>query len=390
MKVCQDYDYQFDCIQGLSWYPWVGINYDKAPRRILIVAESQYNTGENALEYNEKALQHKYTTREVVQRFPIEHKGADNNPMFENLHRALLGTNNINRNNLWNHISFYNFIQRQMNYNYKERPIEDDFKIGWNVFFSVIRVLNPTDILFVGVAAADNFSEYAKAKNIADNHVEWNKVDNSKRYARKFTVSVNEDQKVECYAIQHTSHHFSWKAWHEFLKIKKTLMLNELKKWALPIEVKDGEDTEYINMDNVKQPPYWLKHKPIYACDYNLIYPKSDLGFISIGRAQWDNKDSLSVKAFRYRYNSPQSFSRMSEEIPVTRFAEMAVVLLSSIKAIQDSRSGKPITSSFLHETFVADEKEFLDTQLHKESESLKQSLAEIKRLLADIDLDSI
>ena len=35
-------DNQFDQIEGLSWYPWVGHNYMNSERRVLIVAESHY------------------------------------------------------------------------------------------------------------------------------------------------------------------------------------------------------------------------------------------------------------------------------------------------------------------------------------------------------------
>ena len=40
-------DAEFKQVQGLTWLPWVGTNYFHARRRVLIVAESHYNEGED-------------------------------------------------------------------------------------------------------------------------------------------------------------------------------------------------------------------------------------------------------------------------------------------------------------------------------------------------------
>lgn len=388
MNVNTEFDSQFDKISDLTWFPWVGKDYiSKSEHRLLIIAESHYNIGEHVEEQNIKVSNRKWLTRDIVQRYPINHQGNDTNPMFENLHRCLFSTNNIDRENLWNHIAFYNFIQRPMNYNYKERPNNEDFQKGWNVFFEVIRILKPTDIIFVGVSAADRFYDYAKSKNMFDYKVNWVKVQHTNRYARIIHCKDLDANPVVCYAIQHTSHHFSWKAWHEFLKVQTPKILNNLSKYASSNE-DYTYDADYINLQNAKLPPFHLKHKPIYSCDYKLLYPNSDVHFITVGKAQWDNRNSLSVKCFREDKNG--NISRMSEEIPATRLAEMAIVLLSSIKATQDSINGKEIKSSYLHEKFVTEESEFVEQQLQKESESLRKTLHEIRRLIREIDIDNI
>lgn len=383
-------DRSFDRIEGLSWYPWIGSNYFRAQRRVLIVGESHYNTGDNIDEANIKTIREKWTTRDVVQTYPVSHD-RDNN-MFENLHRCLFQTNHIDRESVWKNVAFYNFVQRPMNYNgkewEKERPTRKDIEIGWRVFVDVVNILQPTDCLFVGVAAADAFNENMKTLGISYDGVRWNKVENCKRYARCFKLSIN-DFSLKCIAIQHTSQYFSWSAWNAYLDKENHEMLKYLKQLAhidIKTPEKDDEFEADVQNNNI---PYWLQHKPIYACNYTKLAPTSDLKYISVGRAQWDNKCSASVKSFRWN-ESKKRWSRMSEEIPIDRLPEMTMMLLSSIAAVQASRAGKPIKHTYLQESFATEEANFLDDQFHKNADSLRISLSEMKRLLDLIDLDNI
>ncbi len=377
-------DPKFDSIPGMTWYPWVGCNYFTAKRRVLIVGESQYNKGKEADLANLKSMNRKWETRNVVQNFPVSHSEDIN--MYENLYRCLFRTITIDRESVWKNISFYNFIQRPMNYNCQERPRDDDFKTGWKVFIEVIKILRPTDCIFVGVAAADRFNDCAIDNKWKYIGVEWKKVEKVRNYARHFSISID-DYSLKCIAIQHTSHHFSWSAWHNYLKGTNKEMMLYLNGLA-HISSVPNDNNEPQEENKGIDIPFWLKHKPIYCCDYSKIAPNSDLKIISIGRAQWDNHFSLSAKTIRY--DKDGHISRMSEEVPVDRLSEMAVVLLSAIRAIQLHRANSEMRHSYLKEFFVTEEYEFLEDQFSKDSKSLRKSLSEIKRLINEIDLDNI
>lgn len=383
----QSQDAKFDAIKSLSWYPWVGKDYFRnTTHRLLIVAESHYNWGENVDELNKALLSHKYITRNVTQYYPVSFTG--NNPMFENLHRCLFQTNNIDRQKVWRNIAFYNFVQRSMNYNFKERPNDNDWSNGWQSFVEIIKILRPTECIFVGVGAADKFNENAPLLNLPFESVTWKKVSNCRGGARHFSISVDENYTLNCISIQHTSHHFSWRAWNAYLEKENPALMKFLytlsKKETKPLE----EDQEYIS-NEICGLPFHLQHKPIYACDYTRMHPNSDLRYITVGRAQWNNKLSASVKTFRWN-ESKGKWSRMSEEIPIDRLPEMTAVLLSAINATQKARKNDEVKPTYLKESFVVDEPEFLEDQFFKNRDSLKQSLSEIKRLLNEIDLDNI
>lgn len=381
-------DNDFRRLQELTWLPWVGVNYFHARRRVLIVAESHYNKGENIDHKQSQTIQDENVTRKVVQYYPVSHE--ESNPMFENLHRCLFQTNNIDRETIWKNIAFYNFIQRPMDYNgnewEKERPNGNDLQIGWKVFIEVIKLLRPTDCIFVGVAAADAFNENMNKLGIEYKSTEWQKVEHCKHYARKFSI-ILDDYTLKCIAIQHTSHHFSWKAWNAYLDKENPKMMKDLYRYAKISTIDTKEDKEYIVKEATNTPPYWLKHKPIYSCDYSQVSPNSDLKYITVGRAQWDNKDSVSIKSFR---ESNGHYSRMSEEIPLTRLPEMTLMLLSAIRATQLRRENKSTSPTYLKETFVSEEAEFLDSQFNNHAESLHKSLTELKHLLNEIDLENI
>lgn len=382
----QDKDRYFMDIENLSWLPWVGVNYLQSKRRVLIIAESHYNVGDNIETKNLKTMRKKWQTRDVVQYYPIAHK--ENNSMFENLHRCLFQTININRENIWKHIAFYNFIQRPMDYNIKERPNESDWEKGWDVFFEIIKILKPTDCIFVGVGAADRFNEYMYQKrNIEYEKVKWMNVENSKRYARKFAFKID-DIELSCLAIQHTSHHFSWSAWNKFLQQHSKLAINYLTKLANVTAIE--QDDSVIDDSWTNSVPCWLNHKPILICNGKRIEKNSDLQYISVGRSQWDNESSASVKT--YRKWEGARWSRMSEEIPIERLPDMMLLLLSAIKYVQDKRKDwdAELETTYLQETPIKEDWEFIENQLAKNEKRISNALNEIKRLLDKIDTNDI
>ena len=204
--LCLEHDYLFEEIQGLKWLPWIGAKYFDTEQRLLIVGESHYLLPKNDKHYekNKQEAEQPDFTRNVVQTYCLENKKPQ--PFYDNLNRCLFGK--LDAKEEWQQLAFYNFIQRPMKNN-KKRPKSEDWETGWTVFAKLIKVLKPTKCIFIGVAAADNYKyechrlKKEKVGNVAP---------------RSFTVQLDEQLSVPCVAVQHTSHHFRWKKWRNFLK----------------------------------------------------------------------------------------------------------------------------------------------------------------------------
>ena len=165
--LCLDHDPHLEKIQDLKWLPWIGIDYFTSDERLLIVGESHYLLPEDNPYYeknkDEVNSPEKDFTRNVVQTFCIDHKKVQ--PMFDNLNRCLFGKRDMKKITLdmrkakWQQLAFYNFVQRPMENNQK-RPTGEDLENGWKVFAELIKILQPTECIFIGVAAADSSAGY--------------------------------------------------------------------------------------------------------------------------------------------------------------------------------------------------------------------------------------
>src|SRR5690554_6944412 len=63
----KQFDKNFDEIEGLTWYPWVGKNYTNKDFKVLVIGESQYavdEDGEFCEETSEAFLKDKEISRE--------------------------------------------------------------------------------------------------------------------------------------------------------------------------------------------------------------------------------------------------------------------------------------------------------------------------------------
>ena len=83
--------------------------------------------------------------------------------------------------------------------------------------------------------------------------------------------------------------------------------------------------------------PQHLQHKPIISVnDYAQIdgqyVRNTDARALSIGRATWDN-DQISLKVWRH---SGEKWSRQSEDIPIHRCLDLAILFLASLKKDKD------------------------------------------------------
>lgn len=230
------YDECFAAIEGLTWLPWVGKNYQVT--RVLIVAESHYTnaaTPEEAQKGKLEYMEDKHSTREVFAEYPMigykagwtNHGGRHNNPTFDNIFRVLVSSDllseesRLQREKLCSALGFVNIVQRPMWFppkesGYpKERPKPEDMINGWKVIKQVLAILKPDLCWFAGSEAAKFLNWYMDQVGLVhdDIHV-CEKIGHT--YAREVNVLIDGMQ-IPLKFSQHPSQYFSWESWQKFI-----------------------------------------------------------------------------------------------------------------------------------------------------------------------------
>ncbi len=393
-----DFDRMIE-VGHMRWKPWIGVDWNKAERRILVVGESHY-----AAKLDDENVQARVAewetdaegTREIVCEVGVEEWYASR--FFGNLHRALLGTDvhGENRTTLWRHLAFCNFIQRPMR-NPRERPSPDEFFGGWRHFVELLKRLRPNTVLFVGVSAANQFGGAMSALGI-DHSMNVEAMRNGAS-PRDFSATFD-GMSARMLAIRHVSQYFAWETWRDFLAQKLPEDVAYLRKVASvgdtaasaaqALEAPPATETSESAF-TLKGMPMWLQHKPVVACDYQDIndalgtFDSDDARFISVGHAQYD-ANAASVKMFRMGESG--RWSRQSEEVPVQRLPYMMAMLLAAIYRMQ--HPGETVPGDLGDVVVAPQDMDSLREQLQKCASPLKDGLSRVKTLLDNINLNRL
>lgn len=223
------YNKLFDQINALTWYPWMGSNYTE--NKLLIVGESHYAQDEDG-NFDQACyddfVSDKNTTINIVERL----LNGESWKMFQNTYKALLGTDDINKEAFWSNIAFFNLIQRPMK-TIEDRPSKDDCLCGWDVFYEVLKVIKPTHCIILGTQHSKylypvmNKKEGVIFEDGKSTIEQWDK--KIGRCWGKVAHLEYEDINTDITFIQHPSRAFNDKDWHDYLMEKMGVTLENLK-----------------------------------------------------------------------------------------------------------------------------------------------------------------
>lgn len=118
--------------------------------------------------------------------------------------------------------------------------------------------------------------------------------------------------------------------------------------------------------------PTHLKHTPIVVVDYlntDISLGYGDTHYLSIGSAQWDSTD-FSAKTIR---RSGNRWSRQSEEIPLLRLLDLAILEIAVIKGKAYSLN-QTIVDKSIHQNLM--------NYINNHQAQIDQRLNEIMNLL--------
>lgn len=194
------YDVKFNK-PTFTWLPWVGRNYPNARIKLLIVGESNYGENPNKIEKNRKF------TRTVIDDFQISF--SNSTKFFEVLDKLFVLKSEEEIRNFWSNVAFYDFVQRPMQEEWvnkngkieKERPTPNDYRKGTATFNSIIDILQPDFVLFIGVTSLD----YVKKFNDPNIRV----FEHDKIIGNAYPREVKLQNGCKILAINHTSNRIS-------------------------------------------------------------------------------------------------------------------------------------------------------------------------------------
>ena len=206
------YDAAFRDVQGLIWLPWAGQHFPQRPprRRLLVVGESHYvrpQTPEQLETSRQQHLEAPQYTRNVVSECLVN--AAWPTKTLDRLPKLPFKTTEIDRPRLWADTAFYNLVQRPMHYNQEgqpEGPSWDDFVAGWRVFADVVRVIQPSHCLFIGVEAANSFNHTMTSLALSFVNVAWTE-QVGRTYARTAKLEIA-GKTTELFFVQHLGKFF--------------------------------------------------------------------------------------------------------------------------------------------------------------------------------------
>lgn len=157
----------------------------------------------------------------------------------------------------------------------------------------------------------------------------------------------------------------------------------------MPYQTFTSKDTIIPNNDL----PCHLEHCPVYAMPYqhfDSIYTNnsdSDARFLSIGLAQWDNKD-LSVKIMRH---TGDKWTRQAEELPLHRVLDAAIFLVkvlldrfeNTIELERNLFAGQDQAIRILKEELSDEQEEVFEALLRKNQKLLIDRVRQLYRVLS-------
>lgn len=216
----------FKEVEGLTWFPWVGSNYNE--NKLLLVGESHYAKDKGK---NDFFLTNKNATVGTIEDVI---KGVTWK-LFSNTQHALLGTEKVDKGALWSNLAFYNFIQRPMQTT-KGRPTPNDYIEGWKVFFELLEIIKPTHCIFLGSSGAKYlWSLIEKNDNgvFIKNKCSLEQRDRKiGRFLGKVAHLEFEDVSTDITFIRHPSAFFKKEEWHSYLIEKAGPILEDLQRKA--------------------------------------------------------------------------------------------------------------------------------------------------------------
>ena len=164
---CCDFDYVLDQIKGLTWLPWIGNDYPKAQRKILVLGESHYCYNNHTPADIE---QNREDTREVVADYAERGQDAGNQwKTYEPLETVLAATvlKNRTRLQIWSEIAYMNIIQKCMS-DKKQRPHWELFLAGWKSVLQVIYAIKPDICICFSTDKGKNRNNFNRLEEFRD------------------------------------------------------------------------------------------------------------------------------------------------------------------------------------------------------------------------------
>lgn len=110
----------------------------------------------------------------------------------------------------------------------KEIPNLTDFDNGWKTFIEVLKIIKPTDCIFIGVTAATSLERMMDQMNISRTaRIYHPKIGNT----APATASIRVDNaNIKLSFVKHTSAYFSPENWNPFLMQNHQEVIDKLNK----------------------------------------------------------------------------------------------------------------------------------------------------------------
>ena len=216
----QTFDSQFDKIENLTWYPWIGKDYALSNRRILIVGDSHYAIDDNS-NFDEECYNNFLSDKNNTRDYAFLYMKAEKEHSFNrNLRLCLLNIDDKTLlKSLWSKIAFYEFIQEPMKQIGRNgKPTVEQYKIAWNVFVKLVEIIEPTDCIFIGVRSETCFDYCMNQLDIIHRPIVNMPEKINGTPPREAFIQLSNKHNLRLLFIKHTSRGFFYSDWHEFLK----------------------------------------------------------------------------------------------------------------------------------------------------------------------------
>lgn len=215
------FDENLNKISGLNWLPWIGNKYPQ--NKFLIVPESHYDDGDDWFK----------STRQFVNLFGLmsQNPAYENCAILRNIEKTVYNKSQISyemRERLWSSVSYFNLVQRLLtSRKSKDRPDDEDFDNGWNIFLKIVEIIKPKFVLKCGMAGDGRFGNM-----LTNNNLGW-KYDDKEYYSNPRLMNLSRDNcQFKILFINHPSGSFgySFEEWGEIIQQQFPEFINSLTK----------------------------------------------------------------------------------------------------------------------------------------------------------------